>query len=184
MDYCKEKMKINDLSGLKDLAKKLKKEEKTAQKQAAAVRPVARPVRHQVAPDGSNATVEDYLCGGDVYLEDKFGGSAPCRKTGRGNVPQTASKYLTYDLHINALEHPRDLPREKFLDWQLKAFRKIMEMNETHLGRKIVFIHGQGDGVLRHAITTELDERWWTCEYAPAPEEQYGFGAAIVVTVK
>ena len=59
-----------------------------------------------------------------------------------------------------------------------------MEANESHLGRKIIFIHGQGDGVLRRAITTELDERWWTCEYAPAPEEQYGFGAAIVVTIR
>ena len=24
----------------------------------------------------------------------------------------------------------------------------------------------------------------WTCEYAPASEEQYGFGAAIVVTIR
>lgn len=58
------------------------------------------------------------------------------RKSGRGHVPQSASKYLIYDLHINALEHPKDLPREKFLDWQLNAFRKIMENNEMHLGRK------------------------------------------------
>lgn len=177
-------MKLNDLSGLKDLAKKMKKEEKVAHKTVAAVKPLAKPVRHQVAPDGSNATVEDYLCGGDVFLEDKFGGFAPRKNSQQGSVPKAASKYLTYDLHIQALDHPKDLPREKFLDWQLKAFRKIMEANESHLGRKIIFIHGQGDGVLRRAITTELDERWWTCEYAPAPEEQYGFGAAIVVTIR
>lgn len=175
--------KLTDLAGLKGLAKKMKKEEKTEKKAAAAVRPLARPVRHSVAPDGSNATLEDYLCGGDVFLDDKYGGAAPVRRMG-GNVPQSASKYLTYDLHINALEHPKSLPREKYLEWQLNAFRKIMENNEAHLGRKIVFIHGQGDGVLRKALTTELDERWWTCEYAPAPEEQYGFGAAIVVTIK
>lgn len=53
--------KINALAGLKDLAKKMKKEEKTIQK-AAAVKPLAKPVRHQVAADGSNATLEDYLC--------------------------------------------------------------------------------------------------------------------------
>lgn len=175
--------KINDLAGLKDLAKKMKKEEKTVQK-AAAVKPLAKPVRHQVAADGSNATLEDYLCGGDVFLDDKYGGVRMGGKSGRGHVPQSASKYLIYDLHINALEHPKDLPREKFLDWQLNAFRKIMENNEMHLGRKIIFIHGQGDGVLRKALTTELDERWWTCEYAPAPEDEFGFMAAIAVTVK
>lgn len=174
--------KMNDLSGLKDLAKKLKKEEKTVKK-AAVARPLAKPVGHQVAPDGSNATIEDYLCGGDVFLDDKYEGHVPARRN-VGNVPQSSSKYLTYDLHINALEHPKSLPREKYLEWQLNAFRKVMENNESHLGRKIVFIHGQGDGVLRKALTTELDERWWTCEYAPAPEEQYGFGAAIVVTIK
>ena len=54
--------KINALAGLKDLAKKMKKEEKTVQK-AAAVKPLAKPVRHQVAADGSNATLEDmYRC--------------------------------------------------------------------------------------------------------------------------
>ena len=176
-------MKMNDLSGLKDLAKKLKKEEKNVQK-VAAMKPLAKPVRHQVAQDGSNATIEDYLCGGDVFLEDKFGGSVSKAKRQQGTIPQSASKYLIYDLHINALEHPKDLPREKYLEWQLNAFRTIMENNESHLGRKIIFIHGQGDGVLRHAITTELDERWWTCDYAPAPEDQFGFGAAIIVTIK
>lgn len=173
--------KLNDLAGLKDLAKKMKKEEKAVKKTV--VSPLAKPVRHQVAPDGSNATIEDYLCGGDVFLDDKYEGHAPTRRAS-GSVPQSASKYLTYDLHINALEHPKSLPREKYLEWQLNAFRRVMENNEAHLGRKIVFIHGQGDGVLRKALTTELDERWWTCEYAPAPEEQYGFGAAIVVTIK
>ena len=38
-------MKLNDLSGLKDLAKKMKKEEKVAQKTVAAVKPLAKPVR-------------------------------------------------------------------------------------------------------------------------------------------
>ncbi len=174
--------KFNNLSDLKDLAKKMKKDEKTAQK-VAATRPVVKPVSHSVLPDGSNATLEDYLYGGDIFLDDKYDGAPMRRKSGRP-MPSSASKYLTYDLHINALEHPKDLPREKFLEWQLNAFRKIMESNEQHLGRKIIFIHGQGDGVLRRAITTELDERWWTCEYAPAPEDQFGFGAALVVTIK
>lgn len=175
-------VKLNDLSSLKDLAKKMKKEEKAVQK-AAVTRPLAKPVRHQVAPDGSNATIEDYICGGDVFLEDKYDGSVPVRRAEKAAQGQ-ASRYLTYDLHMNALEHPRDLPKEKYLEWQLNAFRRVMENNEAHLGRKIIFIHGQGDGVLRKALTTELDERWWTCEYAPAPEDQFGFGAAIMVTIK
>lgn len=174
-------MKLNDLADLKNLAKQMKKEEKAVAAKAVA-NSYKKPVNHSVAPDGSNATLEDYLFAGDIFLDDKYDGSLPRKKERR--APSSASKYLTYDLHINALEHPKDLPREKYLEWQLKTFRKIMEDNESHLGRKIIFIHGQGDGVLRKSITSELDARWWTCEYAPAPEEQFGFGAALLVTIK
>lgn len=184
--------KFNDLADLKTLAKKMKKEEKKSPSLASCkYTPSAKPVNHHVAPDGSNATLEDYLLGGDVFLDDKYGDEGLSRFGGRGKnsakgdiPPRQASKYLTYDLHINALEHPKDLPKEKYLEWQLQTFRKIMEENESHLGRKIIFIHGQGDGILRKAMTTELDERWWKCEYAPAPEDKFGFGAAIIVTIK
>lgn len=174
--------KLNDLSELKTLAKQMKKEEKK-EKNTQIYTVQSKTERHPLQ-DGSDATLADYLTEGDIFLEDKYeGGHMPVKKT-VGRTGGALSKYLVIDLHIGALEHPKDLPKEKYLEWQLKTFRQVMEANESHLGRKIIFIHGEGDGVLRRAITKELDERWWTCSYAPAPEERFGFGAALSVTIK
>ena len=48
-------------------------------------------------------------------------------------------------------------------------------------GRRIVFIHGDGNGILRKAIRNELDSTFAaTCTYGPAPSEFYGTGATVV----
>ena len=46
--------------------------------------------------------------------------------------------------------------------------------------RKIVFIHGKGEGVLRAEIEKQLKSRYRHCEYQDASFQQYGFGATQV----
>ena len=41
-------------------------------------------------------------------------------------------------------------------------------------------IHGNGDGVLRKAILTELKYSYKTCRHQDASFQQYGFGATMV----
>ena len=47
-------------------------------------------------------------------------------------------------------------------------------------GVKIVFIHGKGEGVLRHAVIHELNYRYKNCSYQDASFQEYGYGATQV----
>ena len=66
-------------------------------------------------------------------------------------------------------------------DYQLDIFRRTMDKHHADKGRKIVFIHGKGNGVLRKAIIDELKYAYKTCEWQDASFQQYGFGATMVI---
>ena len=135
-----------------------------------------RPSR--VAADGSNATIEDYFGSSDAFIEDK-GEEFIKRSSSR-----KSSKYLRVDLHMNAITHPADLPKNKYLEYQMGVFRRVMEENSASKGKEIIFIHGGGDGILRKAIIDEVEEVYWKCEWRDAPFHEYGMGGAIVVTIR
>ena len=65
---------------------------------------------------------------------------------------------LTIDLHIEAIPGGRNIPRGQQMQFQMDTFRKIIRQNLSHRGKKINFIHGIGDGILKAAIRKELDE--------------------------
>ena len=62
------------------------------------------------------------------------------------------------DLHIEAIPGGRSVPKGQQLQFQMDTFRKIIRENISHRGRKITFIHGIGDGILKAALRKELDE--------------------------
>lgn len=140
----------------------------------------ATPPRHEVLPDGSNATLEDYFPTSDAFIHDKFDDPFAKESTHAG---KSSSKYIEVDLHISALSPPPSLPRNKYLQYQMDVFRKTMEQNLDKRGRKIIFIHGVGDGVLRRALLDELDEVYYKCQYQDAPFHRYGMGGALLVTI-
>ena len=133
--------------------------------------------KSRVAADGSNATIEDYFGDSEAFIEDK-GEDFRKRSSSR-----RSSKYLTVDLHMNAITHPSDLPKNRYLQYQMAVFRRVMEENAEHRGKEIIFIHGGGDGILRKAIVDELDEVYWKCEYRDAPFHEFGMGGALVVKI-
>ena len=49
-------------------------------------------------------------------------------------------------------------PKGQQLQFQIETFRKVIRENLSHRGKKINFIHGIGDGILKAAIRKELDE--------------------------
>ncbi len=88
---------------------------------------------------------------------------------------------IVQDLHIAALlDNLNGLSNSDILNYQLDKFRKVMRANEHKLGQKIVFIHGKGEGVLRHAILDELKRKWPRCTAQDASFQEYGFGATQV----
>ena len=91
---------------------------------------------------------------------------------------------LVVDLHIEKLlDNTGGMSSSDILNYQLDHFRNVMKEHRNEKGKKIVFIHGKGEGVLRHAIIHELNYRYRPCSYQDASFQEYGYGATQV-TIK
>lgn len=88
---------------------------------------------------------------------------------------------IVVDLHAGSLlETTAGMGTADILNYQLDYFRRILEENKHNKGRRIVFIHGKGEGVLRHAIVNELRYRYKNYPYQDASFQEYGYGATQV----
>lgn len=88
---------------------------------------------------------------------------------------------LVIDLHADELlETTAGMNAADILHYQLDVFKKTMDENKKKKGQKIVFIHGKGEGVLRHALVHELNYRYKSCTYQDASFQEYGYGATQV----
>lgn len=95
---------------------------------------------------------------------------------------QPKNQVLEVDLHINELlDNTNGLSHKDMLDCQLKEFRRVMDENLKNKGRKIVFIHGKGEGVLRSELLKELKRVYKNCTWQDASFREYGFGATMVI---
>lgn len=91
---------------------------------------------------------------------------------------------LVVDLHIAELvDTTAGLSNADMLNLQIDKFREVMDANLRNHGRKIIFIHGKGEGVLRAAITKELNHRYKGHDVQDALFREYGYGATQV-TIK
>ena len=91
---------------------------------------------------------------------------------------------VVVDLHAEeVLETTAGMNSADILHYQLDVFKKTMEEYKHKKGQNIIFIHGKGEGVLRHAIVHELNYRYKSCTYQDASFQEYGYGATQV-TIK
>ena len=88
---------------------------------------------------------------------------------------------LVLDLHAEKLlASTAGMSSSDILNYQLDKFRATMKEHRHEKGKKIIFIHGKGEGVLRHAIIHELNYRYRPCTYQDASFQEYGYGATQV----
>ncbi|MCM1079358.1 MAG: DUF2027 domain-containing protein [Bacteroidales bacterium] len=88
------------------------------------------------------------------------------------------------DLHADKLlDSIGGMSSSDILNYQLDKFREVMKAHRHAKGKKIIFIHGKGEGVLRHAIIHELNYRYRPCVWQDASFQEYGYGATQV-TIK
>jgi len=108
--------------------------------------------------------------------------SRPVEKRSKSSKPDVS--LLEVDLHAGELlDDLRGLSAADILNYQIDTFRKVMDSNLHNHGRRIVFIHGKGEGVLRQALMKELSHRYKGHDVADASFREYGFGATQV-TIK
>jgi len=97
------------------------------------------------------------------------------------NRKQHTDDQLVVDLHINELvDSTRGLSNADMLNLQVDKFREVMDANLKRHGKKIIFIHGKGEGVLRQALVKELTHRYKGHDVQDASFREYGFGATQV----
>lgn len=115
-----------------------------------------------------------------VILEKKKGDEGQ-RHTVQHKLSK-GSDIIEVDLHAhNLLETTAGLNAFDILNHQLDVVRKTLDEHIKDKGRKIVFIHGKGEGVLRNAIMQELRRKYPRCLSQDASFQKYGFGATMVI---
>ena len=96
--------------------------------------------------------------------------------------PVKDNEILEVDLHINELlDSTAGMNSFDILNYQLGVVRKTLDENLKYKGKRIVFIHGKGEGVLRNAISQELRRKYPRCLSQDASFQKYGFGATMVI---
>ena len=85
------------------------------------------------------------------------------------------------DLHIHEIvDEYSDLSEGEILRIQLDKFGNALEKAIQRKIKKIVFIHGAGNGKLKFEIRKALDTKYPDLVYQDASFKEYGFGATMV----
>lgn len=114
-------------------------------------------------------------------LREKEAGREAARPAAKA-AARDRNASVEVDLHASEiLETTAGMQPRDILEYQLDVFRRTMREHAGEKGRRLVFIHGKGDGVLRAAILKELRAAYKHCTWQDASFREYGFGATMVV---
>ncbi len=104
------------------------------------------------------------------------------KTTNRPDKPRlTGDEPIVVDLHASELfDDMRGLSNADILNRQIDRFSEVMDAHMKHAGRKLIFIHGKGEGVLRQALMKELTHRYKGHDVQDASFREYGYGATQV----
>ena len=88
---------------------------------------------------------------------------------------------IEVDIHIDQLlDTTAGMTNADILQYQLSKFNQVMQENRSRKNRKIVFIHGKGNGVLKNALLNEFKRKYKSCYIQDASFKEYGFGATMI----
>ncbi len=86
------------------------------------------------------------------------------------------------DLHIQELvDNYKDLSNAEMLEIQMGRFQTTLEGAIKSKTRKIVYIHGVGNGRLKHEIRKTIERKYPRLRYQDASFKEYGYGATMVI---
>ncbi len=115
-------------------------------------------------------------------MYEKQDNARPQKSSARENKKPDPKAVIEVDLHAHELlETTAGMSPADIKEHQLSVFRRTLDEHIKEKGRRIVFIHGKGEGVLRNALISELKHKYKSCTYQDASFQQYGFGATMVI---
>lgn len=127
------------------------------------------------------AEIENVARKVEAQLEkQKRQADAPYIKPVLKKKPETLTEEV--DLHIEQLidTDPKRLSPGEILDLQMARFTIALDGAIRKRQKRIVFIHGVGNGRLRHEIHSALDRKYPKFRYQDASFKEYGYGATLV----
>lgn len=88
---------------------------------------------------------------------------------------------IEVDLHINALiDSVTGLSNADILEFQMNKFHEVLRQHQNEKGKKIVFIHGIGNGTLKQRVHSELKRKYKKHYQQDASFKEYGWGATMI----
>ncbi len=100
----------------------------------------------------------------------------------RATNQKRRGEFMEVDLHFHELvEDMSGLKDKTKLDIQLNHFERMMLIAAEQRIRKVIFIHGVGQGILRHQIRSRLEMYYSECSVRDANPNKYGSGATEVL---
>ncbi len=89
------------------------------------------------------------------------------------------------DLHIDEIvDDFSNLSNGEILNIQMARFTTTLEGAINGKTKKMVFIHGVGNGKLRYELQKTLDTKYPDLQYQDASFAEYGYGATMVIVKK
>jgi hypothetical protein len=100
----------------------------------------------------------------------------------RATDQKRSGEHMVIDLHIHELvDDQSGLQDRTKLDIQLNHFERMMRIAGEQRVRRVVFIHGVGQGVLRHQIRSRLEMYYPDCTVRDGNPREFGAGATEVL---
>jgi hypothetical protein len=95
------------------------------------------------------------------------------------------TEIVEVDLHIHQLiDNSAGLTNKEILEIQLDKVEREMRTAIQNRAKRIVFIHGVGQGVLKQEIAKRLKSKFPRYIYQDASFREYGYGATMVIIRK
>lgn len=89
---------------------------------------------------------------------------------------------IEVDLHIEELiDTHKGMTNSQILDVQMANFKRELNVAIRKKVKRLVIIHGVGEGVLKAAIKNELYECYPSVEHHDANYRKYGYGATEIL---
>ena len=91
-------------------------------------------------------------------------------------------EFMEVDLHISELiDNTSGLTNYEILQIQMERFRSELDNAIKNRVKRIVFIHGVGQGTLKTELMKELNTRYRKYYFQDASFKEYGYGATMVI---
>lgn len=95
------------------------------------------------------------------------------------------AEMIEVDLHIHELlDNYTNLTNADMVIVQMKKFHEEMDKAIKSDVKKIVFIHGVGNGTLKNELRRELQRKYSKYDFQDASFREYGYGATMVIIRK